>query len=200
MRSIPRLFGAGALFLASSLAALTLPAEAGMRMSYRPYGPSYAHSAYGFGGYRGYGSGFGYRDHFFRRQVIGGIYAGAAYGAAAAYPNYGPAQYDAQPVGVAEQPAYAAEPSIYAPAPQTYTRTYVVPTVVYHTVTQNYTIPVRTYRTESQVRYVPVTSYRAVTTEVQVPVTAYQTYQRTVQVPVTVYRQVHKTCSCSYSQ
>jgi hypothetical protein len=197
MRSIIRLAGAGALVLASSLA-LTLPASAGEHMGVRPAGSGFAHSSHGYsehsfhgyGEHRRFGEDYGRRDHF-HPYVIGGVYGGAGYGDAGGDYAQGVPEVG-ETLGAPAQPAYTPESE--------YSRTYVVPTVVYHTMTQNYSVPVQTYRTETRVHYVPVTSYRAVTTEVQVPVTAYQTYQRTVQVPETVYRRVRKTCSCSYSQ
>jgi hypothetical protein len=198
MRSILRLAGAGALVLASSLS-LTLPASAGGHTGFRPAGSGFAHFSHGYGEHsfhnysehRRFGEDFGRHDRFSHPYVIGGVYGGGGYGDAGGDYAQGVPEVG-ETLGAPAQPAYTPESE--------YSRTYVVPTVVYHTMTQNYSVPVQTYRTETRVHYVPVTSYRAVTTEVQVPVTAYQTYQRTVQVPETVYRRVRKTCSCSYSQ
>jgi hypothetical protein len=201
MRSIPRLAGAGALFLASSLA-LTVSADAGGHMGFRPASPGFAHPSHGFsehsfhsfGEHRHFGEDFGRHEHFFHSHATGGLIGALGFDTAGGY-----GEDYAQGVPEVGETLGTPEQRIYAAEPQAYSRTFVVPTVVYHTVTQNYSVPVRTYRTETHVHYVPVTSYRAVTTEVQVPVTAYQTYQRTVQVPETVYRRVHKTCGCSYS-
>ncbi|HLW92539.1 MAG TPA: hypothetical protein VKS78_14740, partial [Roseiarcus sp.] len=155
MRSIHRLAGAGALALASSLA-FAVNAEAAASLV-RPGAPGHGHMdhmAHGFAP--------GREDHrrFLEPRVIGGFYAGAAYGAALgaaapydyASPDYGYSTgYDtteaAPATGGYAAPAYSNAPQAYSYAPQTYSHSYSVPTVVYQTVTRDYTIPVQTYRT-----------------------------------------------------